>query len=223
MTTPVGRYGCHNQQPIHTLGPPSNSRRAPVDRTKAWGGRFYLSSRSQVRRVGRVGAELLHDVTEDNLGIRLLESAEAWDRNQQNARRILSVLQGDWREEQIALAAAEATQPNPAQGPPWNMADKERRLQRRRVVRNRSARRQRQRRQLERLGDADLVPALLTRATANDAAQPAGEVEAEAAGPLEPPIPSRRDCLSLPGRWRSGEFGGITSSRSTAGGAGMEL
>lgn len=73
----------------------------------------------------------------------------------------------DWREEQIALAASEATQPIPAPGPPEDMAEEERRHQRRREIRNRGARRQRQRRLLERLGDAELVPALLARAAVN--------------------------------------------------------
>nr|XP_049466771.1 uncharacterized protein LOC125907599 [Anopheles coluzzii]XP_049466772.1 uncharacterized protein LOC125907600 [Anopheles coluzzii] len=151
----------------------------------------------QCPRFADVRAELLHGVDEDNLGSRLLESAEWWDRIQQAARQILSVLQEDWREEQQNLAAAEAAQPVPASSPPEDMAEAERRrLMRRREVRNRSARRMRQRRRQERLGVDEVVPAILARAAANDdaaddVAEPTGEVEEEEVSPPEPPIPPR--------------------------------
>ena len=79
-------------------------------------------------RFADVRAEFLQGVIEHNLGSRLLESAEWWDRIQQAARRILSVLQEDWREEQQPLADAEAAQPDPASSLPEDMAEAERRL-----------------------------------------------------------------------------------------------
>nr|XP_049466791.1 uncharacterized protein LOC125907851 [Anopheles coluzzii] len=147
-------------------------------------------------RFADVRAELLNGVDEDNLGSRLLESAESWDRIQQAARRILSVLQEDWRQEQLTLAVAEAAQPDPAASPPEDMAEAERRLLRRREVRNRSARRMRQRRRQERLGENEVVPAIMARAAAsdaaaNDAVEPTGEVEEEEASPPAPTIPPR--------------------------------
>ncbi|XP_040175055.1 uncharacterized protein LOC120907938 [Anopheles arabiensis] len=147
-------------------------------------------------RFADVRVELLHGVDEDNLGSRLLESAESWDRIQQAARRILSVLQEDWRQEQLTLAVAEAAQPDPAASPPEDMAEAERRLLRRREVRNRSARRMRQRRRQERLGENEVVPAIMARAAANDAAandavEPTGEVEEEEASRPAPTIPPR--------------------------------
>nr|BAC57918.1 reverse transcriptase [Anopheles gambiae] len=142
-------------------------------------------------RFADVRAEFLQGVGEHNLGSRLLESAEWWDRIQQAARRILSVLQEDWREEQQTLAAAEAAQPDPASSLPEDMAEAERRLLRRREVRNRSAQRRRQQQRQQRLGDFELVPAVLARAAANEAAEPTGEVEEEEVSPPVPPIPPR--------------------------------
>ncbi|XP_041781978.1 uncharacterized protein LOC121598770 [Anopheles merus] len=155
-------------------------------------------------RFADVRAEYLQGVDEHNLGSRLLESAEWWDRIQQAARRIFSVLQEDWREEQQNLAAAEAAQPDPALSPPEDIVEAERRrLMRRLEVRNRSARRRRQQQRQQRLGDFELAPAVLARAAANEAAEPTGEVEEEE--------------LQYRRRRRAGELGDVPQGRQRRG------